>query len=91
MHSQLPVTLGHYCLLKIVSEAYRGVMPAPIQPNAGKWIGLCLTVQMNNDPKHTAKATQEFSREKENSLSATGEYKPLIAPALCLLKTNINI
>ena len=46
------------------SEVYRALLSAQIQQNAAKLIGQCFTVQMNNDPKNTVKATQSFSRQK---------------------------
>ena len=47
------------------SEVYRDILSAQIQPNAAEIIGRRFTVQMDNDPKHTAKATQEFIRAKK--------------------------
>ncbi len=41
-----------------------------IQPNAAKLIGWRFIVQMDNDPKHTAKATQEFLKVKKVYYSA---------------------
>jgi len=46
------------------SELYRAILSAQIQPNAAKLIGLRFILQMDNDPKHTAKATQ-VSQGKE--------------------------
>ncbi len=42
------------------SEVYMDILSAQIQPNAAKLIGRPFIVQMYDDPKHTAKATQEF-------------------------------
>lgn len=42
------------------SEEFRDILCAQIQPNAVKLIGRRFTVQMDSDPKHTAKATQEL-------------------------------
>uniref|UniRef100_A0A8C5LNK9 Transposase n=1 Tax=Leptobrachium leishanense TaxID=445787 RepID=A0A8C5LNK9_9ANUR len=42
------------------SEVFRAILSAHIQPNAAELIGRRFTVQMDNDPKHTAKATKEF-------------------------------
>lgn len=42
------------------SEVYGDILSAHIQPNSAKLIGRCFTVQMDNDPKHTAKTTQVF-------------------------------
>ncbi len=46
------------------SEVYRYILSAQIQSNAAKVIGRCFIVQMDDDPKHTAKATQEFLKVK---------------------------
>uniref|UniRef100_A0A8C5MV28 Transposase Tc1-like domain-containing protein n=1 Tax=Leptobrachium leishanense TaxID=445787 RepID=A0A8C5MV28_9ANUR len=42
------------------SEVFRAILSAHIQPNAAELIGRRFTVQMDNDPKHTAKATKEL-------------------------------
>ena len=42
------------------SEVFRAISSAHIQPNALELIGQRFTVQMDIDPKHTAKATGEF-------------------------------
>ncbi len=47
------------------SEVFRAILSAHIQPNASELIGRRFTVQMDNDPKHTAKATKEFLKGKE--------------------------
>ena len=41
------------------SEVFRAILSAHIQPNVSELIGRHFTVQMDNDPKHTAKATKE--------------------------------
>ncbi len=41
------------------SEVFRAILSAHIQPNASELIGRRFTVQMDNNPKHTAKATKE--------------------------------
>ncbi len=46
------------------SEVYRDILSAQIQSNAAKLIGRRFIVQMANDPKHTAKVTQEFIKVK---------------------------
>ncbi len=50
------------------SEVFRAILSAHIQPNASELIGRRFTVQMDNDPKHTAKATKEFWRERSGLL-----------------------
>ncbi len=52
------------------SEVYRDILSAQIQPNGAKLIGQCFIVHMDDDPKHTAKTTQEFLKEKKNSARA---------------------
>ena len=47
------------------SEVFRDILSVQIQPNASKLIGRCFTVQMDNDPKHTAKATQYLFKAKK--------------------------
>lgn len=48
---------------RVNSEVYKAIFSAQIQPNALELIGWCSTVQMDNDPKHIAKATLEFCKE----------------------------
>ena len=55
---------------RIHSEVFRAILSAQIQPNASKLIGRRFAVQMDNDPKHTAKATQYFFLGKEVECSA---------------------
>ncbi|MEE6496291.1 hypothetical protein FKM82_002289 [Ascaphus truei] len=50
---------------RMISEVYRDILSAQIQPNSAKLIGRRFTCQMDNDPKHTAKATQEFFKAKK--------------------------
>jgi len=40
------------------------ILSAQIKPNAAKLIGWRFTVQMDNDPKNTAKVTQEYKEKK---------------------------
>ncbi len=47
------------------SEVYRDILSAQIQSNAAKLIWWHFIVQMDDDPKHTAKATQEFLKIKK--------------------------
>ncbi len=46
------------------SEEYRDIL-------SKKLIERCFIVQMNNDPKHTAKATQEFLKLKSDYSAVT--------------------
>lgn len=48
-------------------EEYRALLSAGIQPNTAKLIGQRFTVQTNNDPMHTAKATQDSRQIKTYS------------------------
>ena len=41
-------------------DVYRSLLSAQIQPNAAKLRGRCFTAQMDDDPKYTAKTTQEL-------------------------------
>ncbi len=47
------------------SEVYRDILSAQIKPNAAKLSRRCFIVQINNDTKCTAKATQEFLKIKK--------------------------
>ena len=47
------------------SAVFRDMLSAQIEPNTAKLIGRHFTVQMDNDPKHTAKATQELLKENK--------------------------
>ncbi|CAJ0968653.1 unnamed protein product [Ranitomeya imitator] len=47
------------------SEVFRAILCAQIQPNAAKLIGRRFILQMDNDPKHKVKSTQEFVKAKK--------------------------
>ncbi len=69
-HAWLPVALGYWCLLMTwpKTEAARlilkciGIYSLPIQSNAAKLVGRRFIVQVDNDPKHTAKQSRSFWR-----------------------------
>ncbi len=44
---------------------YIDILSAQIQSNAAKLIGQCFIVQMDDDPKHTAKTTQKFLKVRK--------------------------
>ena len=75
------------------SEVFRAILSAHIQPNASKLIGRCFTVQMDNDPKHTAKATKEFFKAKKWNILQWPSQSPDLNPiehAFHLLKTKLK-
>ena len=75
------------------SEVYRDILSAQIQPNATKLTGQRFTIQMDNDPKHTAKATQEFFKAKKWNILQWPSQSPDLNPighAFHLLKTKLK-
>ncbi len=75
------------------SEVFRTILSAHIQPNASELIGRLFTVQMDNDPKHTAKATKEFFEAKKWNVLRWPSQSADLNPnehAFHLLKTKLK-
>ncbi len=75
------------------SEVCRDIFSAQIQLNGAKLIGRRFIVQMDDDPKHTAKATQEFLKVKKWIILQWPSQSPDLNPiehAFHLLKTKLK-
>uniref|UniRef100_A0A8C5PF25 Transposase n=1 Tax=Leptobrachium leishanense TaxID=445787 RepID=A0A8C5PF25_9ANUR len=75
------------------SEVFRAILSAYIQPNAAELIGRRFTVQMDNDPKHTAKATKEFLKGQKWNVIQWPSQSPDLNPiehVFHLLKTKLK-
>ncbi len=68
------------------SEVYRDILSAQIQPNTAKLIGRHFIVQMDNDPKHTAKTIQEFLKVK-SGIFCNGQVNLLMSTRLSMNST----
>lgn len=63
-HLLAMVDLSHW-------HVFRALLSASIQSNATKPIGPHFTLQINNNPKHTIKSTQELLNEMNESKEQT--------------------
>ncbi len=75
------------------SEVYRDLLSAQIQPNEAKLIGWRFIVQVDIDPKQTAKATQEVFEGKKVDYSAMAKPISLSQPdwiCIHLMKTKLK-
>uniref|UniRef100_A0A8C4SI25 Transposase n=1 Tax=Erpetoichthys calabaricus TaxID=27687 RepID=A0A8C4SI25_ERPCA len=74
-------------------EVFRDILLAQIQLNAVKLIGRHFMIQMDNDPKHIAKATQEFIKAKKWKILEWPSQSPdlnSIEHVFHLLKTKLQ-
>ena len=65
---------------RMISEVFLAILSAHIQPNASELVGRRFTVEMDNDPKHTAKATKEFFKAKKWNVMQWPSQSPDLNP-----------
>ena len=78
---------------RINSEVFRAILSAHIQPNALELIARRFTVQIDNDPQHTGKATKEFFKAKKWNVMQWPNQSPDLNPiehAFHLLKKKLK-
>ncbi len=83
----LPVALGCLVMMwqkdrnsRMNSEVYRVILSAQIQSKSAKLIVWRFIVQMDNDPKHTGEATQEFLKVKKWIILQWSSHFPGLNP-----------
>ncbi len=97
----LPVALGYCCSLMTWQKTEAAgwflkciwIYSAQIRSDGAKFIGWCFIVQMDNDPKHKAKAKGSFWRFKKWNIlqwpSQSPDFNP-IEHAFHFLKTKLK-
>lgn len=58
------------------SETYRGILSAKMLLNAAGLLEQHFTVQMDNNPKHTAKTTHELHKPKKRNVLKGSSQSP---------------
>ncbi len=78
---------------KINSEVYRNILSENLQKDATKLIGRSFIMQQDNDPKHSAKTTEEFHQGKKWKVLDWPSQSPHLNPveyAFYLLKKRLK-